>query len=258
MNQYGKKHSALQNEPTAGNVVAGRNAVIELLKSGRSVDKIFLADHAEGSVKMIAAMAKQAGIPVVCSDKQKLNALCCGANHQGVVAFASEKDYVTLDDILQIAKERGEDPFLVIAEEIEDPHNLGALIRCAEGAGAHGVVIPKRRSAGITPVTVKSSAGATEHMAIARVTNIAAAIDALKEKGVWIYGAEADGVCLYDQALTGAAAFVMGSESGGLSRLVKEKCDFILSIPMYGKVNSFNVSTAAAVILCEAARQRNQ
>ena len=176
-------------------------------------------------------------------------------NHQGVAAMAAMKDYCSIDDIFKIAGERGEKPFIVVADEIEDPHNLGALIRCAEGAGAHGLIIPKRRSAGLTSVVQKASAGALEHLAIAKVANIASALDELKERNVWVYGAEADGAPVYDTKFDSATAIVVGSEGFGISRLVREKCDFIVSIPMYGRVNSFNVSCAAAVILCEAARQ---
>ena len=254
-----KKERMREPDDRAENIVCGRNAVIELLRSGRSTDKIVLAEGAsEGSVSMIEAMAKSAGIPVVRADRNKLNALSCGANHQGVVAFTAGVEYVSVEDILKIAEERGQPPFVVLCDGIEDPHNLGAVIRSAECSGAHGVIIPKRRAAAITPVTVKSSAGACEHMAIAKVTNIAATVDLLKEKGLWIYAAEADGVSIYSQDMRGPAAFVMGGENTGVSHLVREKSDFTISIPMYGKVNSFNVSTAAAVILCEAAHQRNQ
>ena len=237
-------------------VVCGRNAVLELLKSGRSVDKLFVRrGDREGSITVIVAEAIAAKIPVIEVEKAKIDTLAGGANHQGVVAMAAAKEYVSVDEILEIAKTRGEKPLIVIADEIADPHNLGAIIRCAEGAGAHGLIIPKRRSSGLTSVVGKSSAGALEHLAVAKVPNIAAAIDELKEKGVWIYGAEADGSSYYDTKFDSATAIVVGSEGGGISRLVREKCDFIVSIPMYGKVNSFNVSCAAAVMLCEAARQ---
>lgn len=244
------------DEEITANVVCGRNAVHELLKSGRSVDKLFVRrGDREGSITMIVAEAIARKIPVIEVDKVKIDALADGANHQGVVAMAAAKEYVTLDEILDIARERGEKPFIVIADEIADPHNLGAIIRCAEGAGAHGLIIPKRRASGLTAVVDKSSAGALEHLAIAKVPNLAAAIDELKEKGVWIYGAEADGTPYYDTKFDSATAIVVGSEGDGISRLVREKCDFIISIPMYGNVNSFNVSCAAAVLLCEAARQ---
>ncbi len=238
------------------NAVSGRNAVLELLKSGRSVDKLFVRrGDREGSITLIVAEAIKRGIPVIEVEKTKIDVLGAGTNHQGVVAMAAAKEYVTIDEILEIAAQRGEKPLIVIADEIADPHNLGAIIRCAEGAGAHGLIIPKRRSTGLTAVVEKTSAGALEHLAIAKVPNIAAAIDELKEKGVWVYGAEADGSSYYETKFDSATAIVVGSEGNGISRLVREKCDFIISIPMYGKVNSFNVSCATAVILCEAARQ---
>ncbi len=240
-------------------LIFGRNAVMELIRSGRSVDKIFIATgEREGSITVIAAEAKARGIPVVDIDRKKLDRMANGLNHQGVCASAAEKEYVTIEEILGIAAERGEPPFVVVADGVEDPHNLGAIIRCAEGAGAHGIIIPKRRSVGVTATVARASAGAVEHMAIARVTNIPSAIDELKESGLWIYGAEADGAAYYDTDMTGAAAIVLGSEGKGISRLVREKCDFVVSIPMYGKVNSFNVSTAAAVLLLEAAKQRHK
>lgn len=239
-------------------LIFGRNAVMELIKSGRSVDKILIATgEREGSITVIAAEAKARGIPVVDIDRRKLDRMAAGVNHQGVCASASEKEYVSIDALLEIARSRGEAPFIVVADGVEDPHNLGAIIRCAEGAGAHGMIIPKRRSVGVTATVARASAGAVEHMAIARVTNISVALDELKEAGLWIYGAEADGRAYYDTDMTGPAAIVLGSEGKGISRLVREKCDFIVSIPMYGKVNSFNVSTAAAVLLLEAAKQRH-
>jgi 23S rRNA (guanosine2251-2'-O)-methyltransferase len=211
----------------------------------------------EGSLPLIVAMATEKTIPVVEVQKQKLDQLAGSVRHQGVVALAAQKEYSSLSDILEIAKERGEAPFLVLCDGIDDPGNLGALIRCAEGAGAHGVVITKRRSVGLTAVVSKASAGALEHMAVAKVTNLSSAIDELKEAGLWIYGAEAGGTPCHKADMKGPIAVVMGSEGQGISRLVAEKCDFIVSIDMYGKVNSFNVSCAAAVILCEAARQRH-
>lgn len=239
-------------------MIPGRNAVLELLRSGRTVDKLFVQKgEREGSVTLIVAMAKQAGIPVVEAERQKLDGLSAGLRHQGVVALAAQKEYATVEELLKIAEERGEPPFLVLCDGIDDPGNLGAVIRCAEGAGAHGVIITKRRSVGLTAAVERASAGALEHMAVAKVTNLAVVIDELKEKGLWIYGAEAGGSRCYETDLTGAVAVVMGSEGKGLSRLVADKCDRIVSIDMYGKVNSFNVSCAAAVILCEVARQRH-
>ena len=231
-------------------VVIGRNAVRELLKSGRPVDKLMVRrGDREGSIVVIVAEAIESGIPVIEVEKAKLDALSCGAPHQGVVAMAAEKEYCDVDDILRIAEERGEPPLIVISDGITDPYNLGAVIRCAEGVGAHGLIIPKRRASGLTPVVSKSSAGAIEHLAIAKVVNIAATVEELKEKGVWVYAAEAGGSDCYETDFSGPCAIVLGSEGDGVSKLVTERSDAIVSIPMYGKVNSFNVSTAAAVLL---------
>ncbi len=240
-------------------LVIGRNAVSELLKSGKSVDKLLVRKgEREGSISVIVAMAIERGIPIVESEKQKLDSLAAGLHHQGVIAYAAQKEYATIEEILAIAKERGEPPFVLLCDGVDDPGNLGAMIRCAEGAGVHGVIIPKRRSVGLTAAVDRASAGALEHMAVAKVPNLAAAIDELKRAGLWIYGAEAGGSPCYQTDMKGAVGVVMGSEGEGISRLIREKCDFIVSIDMYGKVNSFNVSCATAVILCEAARQRRQ
>lgn len=239
-------------------VVVGRNAVRELLKSERSVDKIYVkkgGSH-EGSITVLIAEAISKGIPIIEVEAQKLDSLSQGTNHQGIVALATMKEYSTIDDMLKLAEERGEKPLIVIADSIEDPHNLGALIRCAECAGAHGIVIPKRRAVGITPTVYKSSAGAIEHMLIARVSNISSTIEELKKKGVWIFTSEADGTPYYETDFKCACAIVLGSEGKGVSRIVRENSDFIVSIPMYGKVNSLNVSTAASVILCHVARMQ--
>ena len=239
-------------------IVFGRNEVRELLRSGRSVDKLFIRrGEMQGSINLIVGEASSRGVPIIEVEREKLDSMCRGGVHQGVAAMVAEKEYCTVEDILAVAKERGEPPFIVVCDGIEDPYNLGALIRCAECAGVHGVIIPKRRAAGLTPTAAKASAGAVEHMAIAKVTNIASVIDELKEAGVWTYAAEAGGESLYDTDTDRPAAFVFGSEGEGVSRLVKEKCDFIVSIPMYGRVNSMNVSTAAAVVLTEAARCRH-
>ena len=192
------------------------------------------------------------------TEKQKLDELSLGAPHQGVIAMAAEKEYVTVDEILKIAEERGEKPLIVISDGITDPHNLGALIRCAEGVGAHGLIIPKRRAVGLTPAVTKASCGAIEHLAVAKVTNLAATIDCLKKEGIWIFAAEAGGSSYYNTDFDCPCALVMGSEGEGVSHLIKEKADFIVSIPMYGKVNSFNVSTAAAVLLAEISRQHRK
>ena len=236
-------------------IVVGRNAVRELLKSGRPVDKLYVAGR-EGSVLVLIAEAKKAGIPVVDADMQKLDKLARGENHQGVAAQTAAKEYSSIADILQIAADRGEMPLIVVCDGVEDPHNLGAIIRCAECSGAHGVIIPKRRACGLTTAVYKASAGAVEHMAVARVQNIASAIEELKEAGVWTFAAEAGGQDFWDADFHIPCAIVLGSEGSGVSRLVKERCDFLVSIPMYGKVNSLNVSTAASILLCHAARKQ--
>ena len=204
---------------------------------------------------VLVAEAIERHIPVVERDKAKLDKLTGGATHQGIVAMAAEKEYCSVEDILNIAKERGEKPFIVIADGVSDPHNLGAIIRCAEGVGAHGLIIPKRRAVGLTPTVSKASCGAIEHLAVAKVTNIAATVEELKEKGIWIFSAEAGGENYYDTDFNCPCAIVLGSEGDGVSKLVKDRSDYIVSIPMYGKINSFNVSTAAAVILAEISRQ---
>ena len=243
------------NEARDTGIVAGRNAVRELLKSGREIDKIVVSGR-EGSIVALVAEARERGIPVTNADSSKLDYLAKGANHQGIVAFAAQKEYSTVEEILAIAEERGEKPLIVIADGVEDTHNLGALIRCAECAGAHGVIIPRRRSSGLTPVVAKASAGAIWHMAVARVGNIAETVEKLKKHGVWTFAAEAGGNAYYETDFNLPCAIVFGSEGAGVARLVKERCDFTVSIPMYGYVNSLNVSTAASVILCHAARMQ--
>ena len=240
------------------NVIIGRNAVKELLAGGRDIDKLYITSgEKEGSINLLIGIAKERGIPIFECEKSRLDTMAQGGRHQGIIAIAAEHNYSSVDEILAYAEERGESPFIVICDGLEDPHNLGAVIRSAECAGAHGVIIPKRRAVGLTSTVAKASAGALSHMRIAKVTNIAVTIDELKDRGVWIYGADMDGSVHYKTDMKGATAIVLGSEGFGMSRLVKEKCDFIVSIPLYGQVNSLNVSCAAAVILCEAARQRN-
>ena len=239
--------------------VIGRNAVRELLKSGRAIDKILVkkGEH-EGSVTVLVAEAISRGIPVLEVEKAKLDSMSGFAPHQGIIAMAAEKEYCSVEDILKIAEDRGEKPLIVISDGITDPYNLGALIRCAEGVGAHGLIIPKRRATGLTPLVTKASAGAIEHLAVAKVVNIAATIELLKKNNVWIYAAEAGGTSYYDTDFSGGCAIVFGSEGNGVSKIVMDNSDFITSIPMHGHVNSFNVSTAAAVILSEAARQHRK
>lgn len=250
----------MEKEKNQSNIVIGRNAVRELLRSGVSVDKLLVSGK-EGSIAALIAEARERGIPVVPTDARQLDKLAAklagGEHHQGVVAFAAEKEYVALADLLRIAENRGERPFLVLCDGVEDPYNLGAILRSAECAGAHGVVVPRRRACGLTPTVAKASAGALSHIAVARVPNIAGAIDELKEAGVWCFAAEAEGQPYYDVDFNCALALVLGGEDSGVSRLVREKCDFVVSIPLYGKVNSLNVSAAAAVLLCHAARARH-
>ncbi len=243
------------NRKNNSDLIIGRNCVSEALRSGRPLDRIFVAKGAS-SLRPIIAKAKEAGVVIKEVDAKKLDSLCAGATHQGIVGFAAVKDYSSVEDILAVAEERGEPPFIIILDEIEDPHNLGAIIRTAECSGAHGVIIPKRRSVGLSFAVDKSSAGAVEYVPVARVTNIAQTMDKLKEHGVWIYGADMDGECYYKANLRGAAALVIGNEGRGLGRLVREKCDCILSLPMSGHINSLNASVAAGVLMYEFARQR--
>ena len=246
-------------DPEAEGLVIGRNAVRELLRSDRTVDKLLVRrGDREGSIVVLVAEAVEKNIPIVEVDKAKLDSLAGFVPHQGVIAMVAQKEYCSVEDILAIAEERGEKPFIVIADGITDPYNLGALIRCAEGCGAHGLIIPRRRAVGLTALVAKSSAGAMEHLAVAKVANIHQTILDLQKAGIWVYAAEAGGSAHYDTNFSGPCALVMGSEGDGVSRVVKDTCDGIVSIPMYGHVNSFNVSTAAAVILAEIARQHNK
>ena len=256
--QYFKEPVQVE-EGELGGLVIGRNAVRELLKSGRAVDKLLVSrGDREGSIVVLVAQAIERGIPVVEVDRAKLDGMAGMSQHQGVIAMAAEKEYCSVEDILEIARERGEAPLIVISDGITDPYNLGSLIRCAEGVGAHGLIIPKRRASGLTPLVSKSSAGAIEHLAVAKVANIAQTIEELKEQNIWVYAAEAGGQAYYDTDFIGGCAIVFGSEGEGVSQLVKQRSDVIVSIPMYGHVNSFNVSTAAAVILAEASKQHRQ
>lgn len=247
-----------EKKPSSASYVIGRNAVSELLKSGRDVDKLYVKKgERTGSITVIVSEAIKRNIPVVEVESNKLDFMSGGQMHQGVIASASLKDYVSVDEILKAASDKGEKPLIIIADGVEDPQNLGALLRVAECSGAHGVIIPKRRAVGLTEAVGRASAGAVEHVPVAKVTNLAQTVDELKEKGLWIYAAEAGGQAHYETDMTGAAAIILGSEGFGVSRLLKDKSDFIISIPMYGMINSLNVSSAGAVILCEAARQRN-
>lgn len=242
----------------AENMLEGRNAVTEALSAGRPIDKLFVADgDTDRALARICAMAKEAGAVVVPTDRRKLSQMSATGAHQGVIAMVAAHDYASLDDILNRARAAGESPLIVICDELSDPHNLGAIIRTAECAGAHGVIIPKRRSVGLTAVVGKASAGALEYMPVARVPNITAAIETLKKEGVWVYGTAADGSStIYQADLKGPAAIVIGNEGQGMSRLVADSCDLKLSIPMQGRISSLNASAAAAILLYEAVRQR--
>ena len=245
-------------EAEADGIIEGRNAVIEALRAGTAIDKIYLAKgDTDATLGHIASKARAAGVVVVETDRRKLDAMSRTHAHQGVVAVAAVREYASVDDILAAAREKGEPPLLVVCDELSDPHNLGAVIRTAEAAGAHGVIIPKRRSAGLTAVVGKTSAGAVSYLPVARVPNLPALLKELKKEGVWVFGTAADGTTpLYDADLKGPAAIVIGSEGDGMGRLVREQCDFLVSIPMRGRVNSLNASAAAAVVLYEAVRQR--
>ena len=236
----------------------GRNALTEALRSGRTIDKVFIAaGDTDRSLQRLAAQAKEAGAVVVPVDRRKLDAMSTSRSHQGVIALAAAREYYTIEDLLQEAADRGEAPLLVICDELSDPHNLGAIMRSAECAGAHGIIIPKRRSVGLTAVVAKAAAGAVEYMKVARVTNINNAIAQLKEMGVWIFGTAAEGsVPMYQADLTGPTAIVIGSEGDGMSQLVRKNCDVTVHIPMKGNITSLNASAAATVLLYEAVRQR--
>ena len=244
--------------PEADGVIEGRNAVIEALRAGTAIDKIYLQKgETDKTLGHIASKARAAGAVVVEADRRKLDAMSRTHAHQGVIALSAVREYATVEDILQTAEARGEAPLLVVCDELSDPHNLGAVIRTAECAGAHGVIIPKRRSAGLTAVVAKTSAGAVSYLPVARVANIPALLKELKERGVWVFGAAAEGsVPLYEADLKGPAAIVIGNEGDGMGRLVRESCDVLVSIPMRGRISSLNASAAAAVLLYEAVRQR--
>ncbi len=240
------------------NMVEGRNAVAEALKSGRTVDKVYaLSGDPDKGLARLLAQAKQAGAVIVNVDRRKLDQMSPTGAHQGVIASVAAHDYATVEDMLSLAERRGENPLLILCDELSDPHNLGAILRTAECAGAHGVIIPKRRSVGLTAVVSKTSAGALEYMPVAKVANIANTISELKERGIWVFGTAAEGsTSLYGADLKGPTAIVIGNEGVGMSRLVAERCDFMVSIPMKGNISSLNASAAAAVLLYEAVRQR--
>ncbi|MEE1187048.1 MAG: 23S rRNA (guanosine(2251)-2'-O)-methyltransferase RlmB [Acutalibacteraceae bacterium] len=239
------------------NLVIGRNSVSELLSSGREVERILVeSGNRTGSINVILAKAKQRKIPIKEVNKSKLDSLCANSNHQGIAAYASEVKYCSVDDILNYAKEKDEAPFIIICDQIEDPHNLGAIIRTAECVGAHGVIIPARHSCGVNFAVAKAACGAIEYMKIARVTNLVSTIKELKEKNIWVYAADMDGVNAQNQDFKGAVALVVGSEGNGVSRLVKENCDVIVKLEMKGKITSLNASVAAGVLMYEILKSR--
>lgn len=254
-----EKHPNNRREaPRGTDIIAGRNAVTEALKAGRAIDSLYVQrGERSGGLQALIAKAKEAGATIKEADPKKLEHLCGGANHQGVVAVAAVKEYATVEDLFQQAQERGEPPFFVICDELEDPHNLGAVIRTAECAGAHGVIVPKRRSVGLTYAVGKASAGAVEHLPVARVNNLASLLEELKQRGLWVYAADMDGAPWCQTDFTGPVALVIGSEGKGVGRLVKEKADFVVSLPLKGNINSLNASVAAGILCYEVSRQRS-
>ena len=258
MREYDRRREAKPVIEEAEGQLEGRNALTEALRSGRTIDKVLIAaGETDKGLQRLAAQAKEAGAVVVPVDRRKLDMMSVTKAHQGVIAMVAAREYYTIDDLLEEAAQRGENALLVICDELTDPHNLGAIIRSAECAGAHGVIIPKRRSVGLTATVAKASAGAVEYMKVAKVTNINAAMDELKEKGVWIFGTAAEGsIPMYQADLTGPTAIVIGSEGDGMSRLVQKNCDVTVHIPMKGRISSLNASAAASILLYEAVRQR--
>lgn len=239
------------------NRIEGRNAVLEAYRSGRTVDKLFVQEHlSDGPVRSILREARKQGSVVSFMTKERLDEISEGGHHQGVIAQVTAFDYASVEDILKKAEDAGESPLIVLLDGVEDPHNLGAIIRTACQAGAHGVIIPKHHAAGLTPTAVKASAGALHYVPVAKVTNIGRTIDELKEKGIWFVCADMNGTEMYGLDLKGPLGLVVGNEGSGVSRLVREKCDFTASIPMTGAIDSLNVSVAAGILLYEVIRQR--
>jgi 23S rRNA (guanosine2251-2'-O)-methyltransferase len=248
----------MENQNERQGLIIGRNAVAEALRSGRAIDCLLVAKGERGgSVGKIIGQCRDKGIVVKETDRRKLDKLCEGENHQGVAAWAAVHEYSSIDDILQNAESKGETPFVIICDEIEDPHNLGAIIRTADACGAHGIIIPKRRGVALTYAVGKVSAGAVEYVPVARVGNLAAEIDSLKERGLWVYGADMNGESWCSVDYSGPCALVVGSEGKGIGRLIKEKCDFLVTLPMKGKITSLNASVAAGIMMMEISRQRS-
>ena len=253
MAEYNKEKKHNENEPK-GDVIFGRNPVSEAIRSGRAIDSLLIAKGAKtGAIVGILAKAKDKNIRIKEVDPKKLDYMCSGGTHQGIAAVAAVCEYKELEDIFALAQERGEDPFIVILDEIEDPHNLGAIIRTAECAGAHGIIIPNRRSAGLSFTVGKTAAGAVEYVPVVRVPNIPSVIETLKERGLWVFGADMNGQDYRQCDFKGAVALVIGNEGKGIGRLVREKCDVIVSLPMKGKINSLNASVAAGILMYKIA-----
>ncbi|MEG1426353.1 MAG: 23S rRNA (guanosine(2251)-2'-O)-methyltransferase RlmB [Oscillospiraceae bacterium] len=247
-----------EEEAQGRGIIAGRNAVMEALRSGRTIDSLYVQrGEKSGSLSSLIAKAKQKGINIKEADGKKLDFMCGGAVHQGVVATAAVKEFSTLDEVFALAKQRDEAPFVIICDELSDPHNLGAIIRIAECAGAHGVIIPKRRSVGLTYAVGKASAGAVEYVPVVRVTNLVTVIDELKSKGIWVYSATMDGKSWCQTDFAGGVALVIGSEGDGIGKLIREKSDFLVSLPMKGEINSLNASVACGILAYEVLRQRS-
>ena len=249
----GKREAFAEGNP---NLIIGRNPVMEAVKSGRTIDKILMQKDGEGSIRKIASLARERGLLIQYVDRVALDRLTQSHAHQGIAAYVSAYSYCEISDILQRAKDRGEAPFVILLDGLEDPHNLGAIMRTADAVGAHGIVIPNRRAVGLTETVAKASAGAIEYIPVARVANMTAAIDELKKEGLWIGACDMDGQEYYQAELSGPLGLVVGSEGQGVSRLVRENCDFILSIPMVGRISSLNASNAAAILMYEVFRQR--
>lgn len=245
-----------EDEDEVTGLIVGRNPVMEALKSGKAIDTIYVNSEAGGSIGSITRIAREKGIVIKSVSDAKLTQMCKGASHQGIIASGACAEYVTVEDILEVSRKKGTKPFIIICDEIEDPHNLGAIIRTAEAAGADGIIIPKRRSASLNATVYKTSAGAASWLPVARVANLGAAVDMLKQNGVWIYGTDASGSDYTDTSFTDGIALVIGSEGFGMGKLIKDKCDFLVKLPMYGKITSLNASVAAGIFMYEAVRQR--
>ena len=253
-----KRSAPREQGPRGADLIAGRNAIAEALRAGRAIDSLYVQrGERGGALQALVKKAKEAGAAIKEADPKKLDYLCGGANHQGVVAVAAVQEYATVEDLFRRAQEKDEPPFFVVCDELEDPHNLGAILRTAECAGAHGVIIPKRRSVGLTYAVGKASAGAVEYLPVARVGNLPSLLEELKARGLWIYAADMDGSPWCQTDFTGPTALVIGSEGRGVGRLVKEKADFVVSLPLKGNINSLNASVAAGILCYEVARQRS-